>query len=129
MKEDLEACLYFVLAAMAALMYVYDANYGIETLSCVLVAILLIRILIFMNRTEMRRFHSPPKGSIIATCGHKLTDEEGLGFHAVSRDVDRTGRRAVRHDSMCTKCYRAHVLNSEDAIFTKTEEDIYLSGR
>lgn len=40
-------------------------------------------------------------GKVIATCGHELTEAEGLGKDVMSLTFDTFGNRAVEYSAVC----------------------------
>lgn len=44
--------------------------------------------------------------SIIATCGHELTEHEGLGTTIAIKDYSRDGSRAISYPTLCDKCLK-----------------------
>lgn len=42
--------------------------------------------------------------SIFATCGHKLTDEEGMGTMVSTPDFTRKGEPCLSYPTLCNKC-------------------------
>ena len=45
-------------------------------------------------------------GSIVASCGHTLKDDEGMGFGTAVAATDREGERCVLLDSCCLSCLK-----------------------
>jgi hypothetical protein len=63
--------------------------------------------------------------SIIATCGHTLSKEEGLGTTIAIKDYERDGSRSISYPTLCNKClkwYRKKKLELK----TKEEQDCWL---
>ncbi len=46
--------------------------------------------------------------SVIATCGHKLTEEEGLGTTIPIKDYCKDGSKAIGYPTLCNKCLKWH---------------------
>ena len=44
--------------------------------------------------------------AIIATCGHKLTEKEGMGISIMVKDQNKDGSKAVSYIVVCDKCYK-----------------------
>lgn len=44
--------------------------------------------------------------SVTATCGHILTEEEGLGTTIPIKDFTKEGDPAVSYPTLCNKCLR-----------------------
>ena len=65
--------------------------------------------------------------TIIASCGHTLTDIEGQGVLCSRRDYSREGNRASSYGSYCFACYKELVIEDE-VLLTKEAEDEWLYG-
>lgn len=65
--------------------------------------------------------------SVTATCGHELTDEEGMGFMIAIKDYSRDGSRAISYPSLCTKCFK-RCAKSDELLANKTEEEEWLNN-
>ena len=61
--------------------------------------------------------------SIIASCGHKLTQVEGLGVTCGTRGYTREGERTVRYGTYCFACYKEFVCNDEVLLTEEAEEE------
>ena len=61
--------------------------------------------------------------SIIASCGHKLTEVEGLGVTCSTRGYTREGERTVRFGTYCFACYKKLVCNDEVLLREEAEEE------
>ena len=49
--------------------------------------------------------------TIIASCGHTLTEVEGQGVLCSTKGYTREGNRAVSYGSYCFACSKKHILN------------------
>ncbi len=63
--------------------------------------------------------------SVIATCGHKLTEQEGLGTTISVKDTDREGNKSISHITVCDKCYDVYKVTNQ-ILYTEEQEDVYL---
>ena len=57
--------------------------------------------------------------SVTGSCGHKFTEEEGMGNHLLIQDSDRRGDKAVSSVSVCDACAEWH---RENGVVFKNEE-------
>jgi hypothetical protein len=65
--------------------------------------------------------------SIIATCGHILTEEEGLGITIAVKDYCKDGSKAIGYPTLCNKClkwYRKKKLELK----TEAEQERWLNA-
>ena len=44
--------------------------------------------------------------SVIAACGHKLTETEGLGITIPVKDYCKDGSKAIGYPTLCNKCLK-----------------------
>lgn len=58
--------------------------------------------------------------SVIATCGHKLTEQEGLGTTIAVKDHCKDGSRAIGYPTLCNKCLK---LYRKKKLELKTEDE------
>ena len=58
--------------------------------------------------------------SIIASCGHLLTKEEGLGTTIAVKDYCRDGDKAIAYPTLCNKCLKWY---RKKKLELKTEEE------
>lgn len=58
--------------------------------------------------------------SIIASCGHELTEEENMGNTICVRDFDRSGKKVVCYTTLCSKCLS---LYREKGLELKSEQE------
>ena len=42
--------------------------------------------------------------TIIASCGHELTEDEEMGYQMSIHDIDRYGCCCIRHMTVCKEC-------------------------
>ncbi len=63
---------------------------------------------------------------ITASCGHQLTDSEGLGEMMATKDNCKDGSRAVSHRVLCTGCLKWYKENGLE-LKTKKEQNDYLN--
>lgn len=66
---------------------------------------------------------------IVASCGHTLMENEGLGIQLALKDVDREGNRVVRHEAVCQFCNNRYINDTTLVLRTKTEQKMWLSGK
>ena len=64
--------------------------------------------------------------SIIASCGHKLREEEGHGKTFAYRDYDRMGEKIVVYGQFCSECSKTLERPNSPALKTKEEEEKWL---
>jgi hypothetical protein len=58
---------------------------------------------------------------VIATCGHELTEKEGLGITVAIKEFDKFGDKIVSYPTLCAKCLKKYkkrklILNSQEEI-------------
>ena len=58
--------------------------------------------------------------SVIATCGHTLTEEKGLGTTIAVKDYCKDGSKAIGYPTLCNKCLKWY---REKKLELKTEEE------
>lgn len=64
--------------------------------------------------------------TIIATCGHEVSDFDQLR-HATIKGYSRDCTRCLEHVSLCSSCYKMH--QTEHAVlYTKEQENQWLFG-
>lgn len=64
--------------------------------------------------------------SIIASCGHTLTEhdgEDGMGFHLATKGWSREGRPAVEFGVYCARC-RDQLLAEPGVVLHSEEEEL-----
>ena len=61
--------------------------------------------------------------TIIASCGHTLTEVEGQGVLCSTKGYTREGERTVRFGSYCFACYKELVCNDEVLLTEEAEEE------
>lgn len=54
--------------------------------------------------------------SVIATCGHELTEEEGLGIMIAIPDTTREGDKCTSYPVVCNKCLEWYKKNVPELI-------------
>ena len=59
--------------------------------------------------------------TIKATCGHTLTEVEGLGVTCTRKGTDREGEKCLRHETLCFRCYREAVQRDEVLLTAEAE--------
>ena len=59
--------------------------------------------------------------TVVASCGHTLTEEEGLGINCSLKSVDREFNRSIDYVSYCKQCYAEAV--AKDAVLENSEEE------
>ena len=59
--------------------------------------------------------------TVVASCGHTLTEEEGLGINCSLKSVDREFNRSIDYVSYCKQCYAEAV--AKDAVLENTEDE------
>lgn len=64
--------------------------------------------------------------SVIATCGHDITDDKGI-FVGI-KDHDREGNRVVSFPVLCKECYRMYVEN-DLVLPTEQDQEDWLNGK
>ena len=64
-------------------------------------------------------------GSVIASCGHELTEDEGLGATVATRGWTRECTRAVDYQTLCAKCLEWYRENN--ALLTPEQAEQWLS--
>jgi uncharacterized protein YjhX (UPF0386 family) len=65
--------------------------------------------------------------SIIASCGHILTQEEKLGNIIAVKDYCRDGNKAVKHLTVCNECFKYYQENKLE-LKTKREQEQWLNS-
>ena len=60
--------------------------------------------------------------SVTASCGHILTEEEGLGTSIYIKEVDRYGERVACYTTLCNSCLDFY---RKEGLELKTEEEIH----
>ena len=58
--------------------------------------------------------------TIIATCGHKLKESEGMGTTIAVKDYSKDGSRAVAWITVCDKCLKWY---KRKKLILKTEKE------
>lgn len=66
-------------------------------------------------------------GTITATCGHVLTEAEGVGKAIAIGDYNRECERVVCHMTVCNKCFDWY--QRKRLILTEKEQERYLNGK
>lgn len=66
---------------------------------------------------------------IIASCGHTLTPQEGMGTDLALKDLDKQGNRVVSHGVYCQVCANRYIKDTTLVLRTKTEQKMWLSGK
>lgn len=64
--------------------------------------------------------------TIIASCGHTLTEVEGLGVTCSKKDYTREGNRAVRYGAYCFACYK-ELVSSDEVLLTQEAEEEWMN--
>jgi len=65
--------------------------------------------------------------TIKATCGHTLTEVEGLGVTCTRKGTNRRGEKCLRHETLCFRCYREAVQRDE-VLLTEEAETAWLES-
>lgn len=65
--------------------------------------------------------------SVTASCGHILTEQEGLGSQMAIGIISREGQRVIEHSTVCNYCYNRY-KERKLILFTKSEQVKYLNG-
>ena len=65
---------------------------------------------------------------IIASCGHKLTEEENLGINCTLANYTREGTRCLEYVCYCKRCYD-DVVSEGLVLFNEGEENKWLGGK
>lgn len=65
-------------------------------------------------------------GTIRATCGHVLSESEGMGFQALTATYSRDGSRAYDSQTLCRKCFNAY--RRKKLLLTQTQAEEWLAG-
>lgn len=63
--------------------------------------------------------------SVIARCGHELTEEEGFGVYMAVKDYSRDGTPAVSHMALCDACALLYKSTNKE-LKTQKEQDEWL---
>ena len=65
--------------------------------------------------------------TIIATCGHRLKEIEGLGVNCSVRGLTRANERCIMRVSYCFACYE-RAVSDRDVLYTQEHKDAWLDG-
>lgn len=58
--------------------------------------------------------------SIIASCGHILTDDENMGNTLCVKEFDRLGKKALCYTTLCKNCFKSY---EEKGLILKTKKE------
>lgn len=58
--------------------------------------------------------------SVIASCGHKLKDEENMGNTIYVKDFDRYGKKVICYTTLCNNCLSIY---REKGLELKSEQE------
>ncbi len=64
--------------------------------------------------------------SVIATCGHTLTEKEGLGVTIAIKDHCKDGSQAISYPTLCNKCLKWYKKKNLE-LKTKQEQEDWLN--
>jgi len=66
--------------------------------------------------------------SVTASCGHKLTKEEGLGTTIAVKDQSKDGSKAIGYPTVCNKCLKWYRKNKLE-LKTEKEQERWLNSK
>lgn len=67
--------------------------------------------------------------SIEASCGHELTEAEGMGNNIALKRIAKDGKRVVEHSVVCNYCYNRYKSQTTLVLYTKRAQQNWLSGK
>jgi uncharacterized protein YjhX (UPF0386 family) len=64
--------------------------------------------------------------SVIATCGHTLTEKENLGKNILVKSYSKDGSHSVSYITVCNKCFNWH--KQKKLILTEEQSEKWLKS-
>lgn len=66
--------------------------------------------------------------TVVASCGHTLSEEEGLGITVFTKGYCKEGKKTIDYKSLCIKCFKYYSENNL-VLNTDNEKNTWVNGK